>query len=121
MRIKTFVAAGVMIAGVMLAASQVARGQAVGNGPTGPGHGKPGKTPGTVSIAPVDPGRPWGWAVKGFFSVVSSVLATLLSMTIGFSAVMLAAVVVYAIGIASLISIPIDPRPCLGSDPEASV
>ena len=45
---------------------QVLRGQAPGNGPTGPGQGKPGKAPGTVSALAVDPGRPWGWAVKAF-------------------------------------------------------
>ena len=46
--------------------TSLVRGQAQGNGPSGPGQGKPGKTPGTVSIIPVDPGRPWGWAVKAF-------------------------------------------------------
>jgi spermidine synthase len=48
----------------------------------------------------------WAWAVNGFFSVVSSVLATLLSMTFGFSAVLVAALAVYAVGIAALRGIP---------------
>src|SRR5215470_7967368 len=48
----------------------------------------------------------WGWAVNGFAAVVSSVLATILSMTFGFNAVMLAALAVYAIGIAALPPIP---------------
>ena len=48
----------------------------------------------------------WSWAVNGFFSVVSSVLATILSMTVGFNLVMLAAAAVYLIGIAALRGIP---------------
>src|SRR5206468_2890626 len=48
----------------------------------------------------------WGWAVNGFFSVVSSVLATILSMTIGFRLVMLSAVGLYLLGIAALLRIP---------------
>jgi MFS family permease len=48
----------------------------------------------------------WSWAVNGFFSVVSSVLATILSMIFGFDHVMLAGVGVYAIGIAALLRIP---------------
>ena len=49
----------------------------------------------------------WGWAVNGFFSVISSVLATLLSMTIGFQQVQLAAVLIYAIGVFALTRIPV--------------
>jgi len=49
----------------------------------------------------------WGWAVNGFFSVISSVLATLLSMTIGFQRVQLAAVLIYAIGVFALTRIPV--------------
>ena len=60
-----FVVASVAIAAVILVSAKVA-GQAGGNGPTGPGQGKPGKVPGTVAAIPVDPGRPWGWAVKAF-------------------------------------------------------
>jgi hypothetical protein len=48
----------------------------------------------------------WGWAVNGFFSVISSILATMLSMTIGFRMVQLVAVGLYAIGIAALAGIP---------------
>jgi MFS family permease len=44
----------------------------------------------------------WAWAVNGFFSVVASVLGTLLSMTFGFQAVLLIALVLYAIGLAAL-------------------
>jgi 2-keto-3-deoxy-L-rhamnonate aldolase RhmA len=36
-----------------------------GWGPAGPGHGKP-SGPGTVAPIPVDPARPWGWAVRAF-------------------------------------------------------
>ena len=48
----------------------------------------------------------WAWAVNGFFSVMSSVLATMLSMSFGFSAVLALAVVVYALGVLALIRIP---------------
>lgn len=42
----------------------------------------------------------WSWAVNGFFSVIGSVLTTILSMTFGFRAVQLAALAVY--GVATL-------------------
>ena len=48
----------------------------------------------------------WSWAVNCFFSVVSSVLATILAMVMGFTAVMLTALAIYLIGIASLLQIP---------------
>jgi hypothetical protein len=41
----------------------------------------------------------WGWAVNGFFSVIGSVLTTILSMTFGFRAVQLGAVAMYAIAV----------------------
>ncbi|MDJ0851482.1 MAG: hypothetical protein QNK04_24160 [Myxococcota bacterium] len=47
----------------------------------------------------------WAWAVNGFFSVMSSVLATMLSMSFGFSAVLTLAVVIYGIGVLALIRI----------------
>src|SRR5262249_19970283 len=48
----------------------------------------------------------WGWAVNGFFSVISSILSTMLAMTVGFRVVLLSALVVYAIGIAMMARIP---------------
>jgi hypothetical protein len=39
----------------------------------------------------------WAWAVNGFFSVIGSVLTTILSMTFGFRAVQFAALGIYAI------------------------
>lgn len=42
----------------------------------------------------------WGWAVNGFFSVIGSVLTTILSMAYGFQAVQLSALVVYALAVA---------------------
>ena len=48
----------------------------------------------------------WAWAVNGFFSVVSSVLATILSMTLGFKAVLLAAALVYVLGATALMTVP---------------
>jgi predicted membrane-bound spermidine synthase len=52
----------------------------------------------------------WGWAVNGFFSVVSSVLATILSMAFGFPVVLLLALAVYAAGVTALTRIP-EPGP----------
>jgi hypothetical protein len=54
----------VLLAGVLLAAPHGAQGQA-GMGQAGPGHG-PNGAPGKASPTPVDPGRPWGWAVRAF-------------------------------------------------------
>jgi hypothetical protein len=48
----------------------------------------------------------WGWAVNGFFSVVSSVSATMLSMSFGFRVVLLVALLVYAVGVLALTRIP---------------
>jgi hypothetical protein len=48
----------------------------------------------------------WAWAVNGFFSVMSSVLATMLSMTFGFRWVLFLALVIYGLGVATLTRIP---------------
>jgi hypothetical protein len=48
----------------------------------------------------------WAWAVNGFFSVVSSVAATMLSMTFGFGTVLYLALGIYAVGIAAMRRIP---------------
>jgi spermidine synthase len=45
----------------------------------------------------------WAWAVNGFCSVVSSVLATVLSMVVGFGGVMACGAALYAVGIAALL------------------
>jgi hypothetical protein len=39
----------------------------------------------------------WGWAVNGFFSVIGSVLTTILSMTFGFRAVLFLGLLAYAV------------------------
>lgn len=39
----------------------------------------------------------WGWAVNGFFSVIGSVLTTILSMTFGFRVVLLLGLAAYAV------------------------
>ncbi len=49
----------------------------------------------------------WGWAVNGFFSVMSSILATMLSMTFGFQAVLMVGMGIYAVGVLALISVPV--------------
>jgi MFS family permease len=48
----------------------------------------------------------WCWAVNGFFSVVASVLTTILAMSVGFRWVLLASVVIYAIGVLAMTRIP---------------
>ena len=58
-------AAGCIFAAAMLAMTQGLQGQAGGNGQAGPGHGPYG-APGKATPMPIDPGRPWGWAVKAF-------------------------------------------------------
>src|SRR5262249_34924962 len=44
----------------------------------------------------------WAWATNGFFSVVSSVLATVLSMSMGFWWVMVCGAAAYVVGILAL-------------------
>src|SRR5205823_4541097 len=53
----------------------------------------------------------WGWAVNGFFSVVSSVLSTVVAMAFGFNAVIVTALALYLIGIAALARIPAPQSP----------
>ena len=65
MRRVRAIAAGCLIAGAISALPQDLQGQAGGLGQAGPGHG-PGGAPGTATPTAVDPGRPWGWAVKAF-------------------------------------------------------
>jgi len=48
---------------------------------------------------------PWAWAINGIGSVLSTVLAVILAMSIGFSGVALVALAVYAIGVFALISV----------------
>jgi spermidine synthase len=49
----------------------------------------------------------WGWAVNGVFSVIGSLLATILSMTYGFRAVLLLAATLYLLAGAVLRTIPL--------------
>jgi predicted membrane-bound spermidine synthase len=48
----------------------------------------------------------WGWAVNGFFSVITSILSTILAMTFGFKVALFLALVVYAIGVAAMARVP---------------
>jgi MFS family permease len=48
----------------------------------------------------------WGWAVNGFFSVIGSVLTTILSMALGFRAVQYAALGAYAIAVVAFTRLP---------------
>jgi hypothetical protein len=44
----------------------------------------------------------WAWAINGFFSVLSSLFSTILSMVVGFTAVLWIALAIYLTGIAAL-------------------
>ncbi|HEY8515172.1 MAG TPA: hypothetical protein VIS07_06650 [Candidatus Binatia bacterium] len=48
----------------------------------------------------------WCWAVNGFCSVVASVLATILAMTAGFNAVILAGLACYLVGVSAFLRVP---------------
>jgi hypothetical protein len=45
---------------------------------------------------------PWAWAINGFASVVGAVLATLLAIHLGFAAVIILAVLIYAFAAVAL-------------------
>ncbi|HZA85529.1 MAG TPA: hypothetical protein VE466_01495, partial [Acidimicrobiales bacterium] len=45
----------------------------------------------------------WSWAVNGFFSVIGSVLTTILSMAFGFRAVQFGALAVYAVAVLAFV------------------
>jgi len=44
----------------------------------------------------------WGWAVNGFFSVIGSVLTTILSMTFGFRVVLMLGFATYVVAAIAL-------------------
>jgi hypothetical protein len=48
----------------------------------------------------------WVWAVNGFFSVVASVLATIVAMVFGFRYLTLLSLAVYAVGVVAFMRIP---------------
>jgi hypothetical protein len=58
----------------------------------------------------------WAWAVNGFFSVIGSVLTTILSMALGFRAVQFAALAIYAVAVVAFTRLP---RPA--NDPVLSI
>jgi hypothetical protein len=47
----------------------------------------------------------WSWAVNGFFSVIGSVLTTILAMSIGFRAVQAIALAVYAVAVLAFLAL----------------
>ena len=59
------IGAGWLIVAMLIVMPQALQGQAGGHGQAGPGHG-PNGAPGKAVPTPIDPGRPWGWAVKAF-------------------------------------------------------
>ncbi len=48
----------------------------------------------------------WAWAVNGFFSVIGSVLTTILSMSLGFKTVQVLALIVYSIAVFAFTRLP---------------
>ncbi|HTK14855.1 MAG TPA: hypothetical protein VL769_00570, partial [Acidimicrobiia bacterium] len=48
----------------------------------------------------------WAWAVNGFFSVIGSVLTTILSMALGFRVVQFAALAIYAVAVFAFTRLP---------------
>lgn len=48
----------------------------------------------------------WAWAVNGFASVTSSIVAVILSMVVGFNAVLLAALAAYVVAVVTLRGLP---------------
>ncbi len=48
---------------------------------------------------------PWAWSVNGYFSVISTVIAVIISVEIGFSMVMLGAAIAYFIALIASISV----------------
>jgi spermidine synthase len=49
----------------------------------------------------------WAWAVNGFFSVIASILATILAMIFGFRTLMLVALGIYVLGTLSFARMPL--------------
>src|SRR5688572_25785188 len=62
---KVLVVGACLLAGALVVVPQGIYGQAGGYGQDGPGHG-PNGAPGKATPTPIDPGRPWGWAVRAF-------------------------------------------------------
>jgi hypothetical protein len=52
----------------------------------------------------------WAWAINGFFSVIASILSTILAMAFGFKVLLLLALLIYLVGVVSLSTIPIAGR-----------
>ena len=48
----------------------------------------------------------WAWALNGFFSVITSIAATILAMSFGFKVVLALAMLAYFAGIAAMVRIP---------------
>jgi len=52
----------------------------------------------------------WAWAINGFLSVAGSILAIMLAMSVGFSAVLLTGAMIYALG---FLAVPLPNSPAL--------
>jgi MFS family permease len=48
----------------------------------------------------------WVWAINGFFSVIASILSTVVGMAVGFRGLFLISLVVYVVGALALIRVP---------------
>ena len=63
----------------------------------------------------------WSWAVNGFFSVIGSVLTTILSMSFGFRAVQFGGLAVYGVAVTAFLALHrAADRPELAPGPEAA-
>lgn len=66
------IGAACLLAATVVTLPAAVEGQA-GFGLAGPGHG-PNGAPGMATPTPIDPGRPWGWAVRAFMDAPSAPL-----------------------------------------------
>jgi Na+-transporting methylmalonyl-CoA/oxaloacetate decarboxylase gamma subunit len=48
----------------------------------------------------------WVWAINGFFSVIASILSTILAMVVGFRVLLLLSLGIYLIGALALSRLP---------------
>jgi hypothetical protein len=60
----------------------------------------------------------WGWAVNGFFSVIGSVLTTILSMTFGFRSVQTAALAIYVVAVLAFLRLRRTAKQSVGAPEE---
>jgi hypothetical protein len=70
---------------------------------------EPGGSKAGVAGSHRDESIAWAWAVKGFFSVISSIASTIFAMTVGFKLLLWIAIGVYVVGVAAPGRVPPPP------------